>query len=65
MRNQYLEIPEHLRPAYLEVTEELRLASEELNEANKRYRDAVIARIALTDTINKSIANGDLYRQAG
>jgi hypothetical protein len=54
MKNQFSEIPAHLQQAWETISEELRLASEELHEAQKRYHKAVLARIAFTETVNKS-----------
>ena len=53
MKNQNMNIPAHLQPIWDTLAEELRQASELLQEAQKRYHDAVLARIALVDTVNR------------
>ena len=55
MRNQNMEVPDHLKARWDEATEELRQASQELNIANKRYHAAVLARIAITAEINGEV----------
>ena len=55
MRNQNMEVPDHLKARWDEVTEELQRASQELNEANKRYHAAVLARIAITAELNGEV----------
>lgn len=50
-----MEVPDHLKARWDEATEELRQASLELNEANKRYHAAVLARIAITAEINGEV----------
>ena len=50
-----MEVPDHLKARWDEVTEELQRASQELNEANKRYHAAVLARIAITAEINGEV----------
>lgn len=51
MKNQSGEIPFHLRSTWSEVSEELRAASVELHDARTRHHNAVLARIALQETI--------------
>jgi hypothetical protein len=52
MKSQSGEIPAHLQQTWDEVTVELQGASIELQQAQKRYNAAVLARIALTTAIN-------------
>jgi hypothetical protein len=52
MKNQSGEIPAHLQQTWDEVTAELHDASAELQQVQKRYNAAVLARIALTTAIN-------------
>jgi hypothetical protein len=68
MKNQFLDIPVHLRPQWDEVSEKVRLASEELQRAQANYSQAVLARIALTDEINGAFAADEhieTFRAAG
>lgn len=55
MRNQHMEIPEHLQERWAEATEELQQASQELNTANERYHAAVLARIAIVAELNGEV----------
>jgi hypothetical protein len=54
MRNQYEQIPDHLQPEWEAVCNEVREASLELQKANERYHKAILARIAMTETVNKA-----------
>lgn len=47
MENQDGHIPEHLKAKWEEVEQELSVASEEICSANRRYNEAILARIAL------------------
>lgn len=47
------EIPAHHRQAWLETSLELARAARQLNEANERYHNAIVARIALRELIRK------------
>lgn len=52
MKHQSGEIPVDLQPRWDAATEELHEASIELQQAQKRYNAAVLARIALSDELN-------------
>ena len=54
MKNQSMEIPVELQPAWNDATQELHDASIELQKANKRYHEAVLARIALAKAVNRT-----------
>lgn len=54
MRNQSREIPEHLKATWDAVNKELSEASIELQEAQARYNEAVLARIALNNILNQA-----------
>lgn len=47
MKNQNEYIPEHLQERWDMASTELSKSSQELNEANTRYNQAILARIAL------------------
>jgi len=53
MINQNEYIPEHLQSRWQEVKEELAISSQEVNEANKRYNLAIIARLALNEALRE------------
>ena len=53
MKNQSGDIPHHLRSAWSSASEELRTASIELHLARARHHSAILARIALKDSVDQ------------
>ena len=54
MRNQYEQIPDHLKDEWEQVSNELHEAAVELDIASKRYNAAILARISILNTLNNS-----------
>ena len=56
MKNQSMKIPDELKTAWDTAEQELHDASIELQKANKRYHEAILARIALVEAVNRTMS---------